>query len=325
MKISTLSTTVAAKNLLKRFTNVCFVVALFCLGMNRATAQSNHTVTFTGATTDFNAAEKFSAVSNSTDYYITFDATYMYFGAFRTTGAFGDADEFSIYIDTDPRSTPASGNGTTAGRLFDAFTPTLPFNADYTSFTRQNYTDPIYKYNGSWASTGVTPTVNVGGTGSSFREVRIALSDLGNPASVYVSLWMGYTGGIFSNAPGTINEGNGATRTMTGYFGSFPVYKSGITPISFRAQNTTAANGGGTPISDLTVTLTADNTPAFTAGDYGDITISGAFLSTIGANTSYTGTLSVGSGTTNATKLSAAGFTRTNGQCTCIRGISSNS
>ena len=96
-------------------------------------AQSNHTVAFTGSTADFNVAEKFSAAANNTDYYITFDATYMYFGAFRTSGTFGSGDNFSIYLDTDPRNTLASGYGTTAGRLFNGFTPTLPFNADYTS------------------------------------------------------------------------------------------------------------------------------------------------------------------------------------------------
>lgn len=306
MKIFTPTPMFTAKRSLKCFANLCLIVALFCLGMNTANAQSFRTPTFTGALSDFNGAEQFAAAANSTTYAVTFDATYMYLGAFRTAGSFGASDNFSVYIDVDPRSTLTAGNGTTAGRAFNGFTPTLPFNADYTTITEQSYTDPLNRFNGSWASTGVTPTVF---TSTTCREVRIALSDLGNPASVYLSMWMGYSGGIFSNAPGTTNEGAGATRTMTGYFGSFPVYKSGITPVSFRSQNTSTANGGGTPISDLTVTLTADNTPAFTAGDYGDITISGAFLSTVGANTSYTGTLTVGSGTTNATKFSAAGFT----------------
>jgi hypothetical protein len=250
-----------------------------------AASGSNHTVSFTGSSTDFDAGEKFSAAANNTDYYITFDQNYMYFGAFRTSGTFGSGDNFAIYIDTDPRSTTTSGNGTTAGRNYNGVTPTLPFNADYTSYTEQSYTDPINRYNGSWATTGVTPTTN---TSTTAREVRIALSDIGNPASVYVSVWMGYSGGIFSSAPGT-DVSASSTPTITGFFGSFPVYKAGITPTTYRSQNTTSANGGGTAISDLVLTSSGN-----IADDYGDITISNAAVGTVSvANASFTGSLTL--------------------------------
>ncbi|MBL0316552.1 MAG: T9SS type A sorting domain-containing protein [Flavobacteriales bacterium] len=250
-----------------------------------APAGSNHTVTFTGSSTDFDAGEKFSAAANNTDYYITFDQTYMYFGAFRTSGTFGSGDNFAIYIDTDPRSTTTSGNGTTAGRNYNGVTPTLPFNADYTSYTEQSYTDPINRYNGSWATTGVTPTTS---TSTTAREVRIALSDIGNPASVYVTVWMGYGGGLFSNAPGT-NLSASATPTIAGFFGSFPVYKSGVNPTTYRSQNTSSANGGGTAISDLVLTSSGN-----IADDYGDITISNAAVGTVSvANASFTGSLTL--------------------------------
>jgi len=282
------------------FKNVILTALLAIIGSG-AWAQSFTTPTFTGAIGDFAAGDRFAAAANNTTYAITFDATYMYFGAFRTTGSFGSGDNFAIYLDTDPRNTLASGNGTTAGRNFNSVTPTLPFNADYTSITEQSYTDPINRYNGIWASTGVTPTVF---TSTTCREVRIALSDIGNPASVYVSVWMGYNGGIYSSAPGTDVTASG-TPAITGYFGSFPVYKSGINPISFRAQNTTTASGGGTAISNLTVTPTT----AITAGDYGDITITNtAGTSSISGNTSFTGTLTIGSGTTNATRLGLSTF-----------------
>lgn len=291
----------------KCFSNM-LLFGLFLLGgMGSVWAQSNRTVTFTGNISDFNAAERFAAAANNTTYAITFDATYMYFGAFRTSGTFGSGDNFAIYMDTDPRNTLASGNGTTAGRTYNGFTPTLPFNADYTSYTEQSYTDPLTRFNATWASTGVTPTVF---TNSTCREVRIALKDLGNPASVYVTLWMGYSGGIFSNAPGTSNEGTAATRTITGFFGSFPVYKSGITPIAFRTQNTTAANGGGTAIPNLSISAGT----AITAGDYGDITLTSAgATSTLGGNTSFTGSFNIGNTTTLASRLALSTFILTVG------------
>ncbi|MFN8277776.1 MAG: T9SS type A sorting domain-containing protein [Chitinophagales bacterium] len=116
-------------------------------------------------------------------------------------------------------------------------------------------------------------------------------------------MWMGYSGGIFSNAPGT-NVAASGTPTIAGFFGSFPVYKSGITPVSFRAQNTSSANGGGTAISNLVLSTGT----TLTAGDYGDITLSGAILFTLTGNTSYTGTLTIGSGTTNATRVGLSTF-----------------
>ncbi|MFZ4521018.1 MAG: T9SS type A sorting domain-containing protein [Bacteroidales bacterium] len=276
-----------------RFFFIILLITCFLSG-NTLRAQSNHTVIFTGNSTDFNTAEKFSAAAGNTDYYISFDATYMYFGAFSTSGSIAASNNFAIYIDTDPRNTLASGNGTTSGRAYNGVTPSLPFNADYSSYTEQGYTDPLNKYNGSWATTGVTPFV---WSGANYREVRIALSDLGNPASVYVSVFMGYAGGIYSSAPG-LNVAASATPALTGFFGSFPVYKSGITPVTFRTQNITAANGGGTAISNLAV---SSNTSA--NGDYGDITITGAFTWTLNGISSYTGTLTVGSGTSNASKV----------------------
>lgn len=248
-------------------------------------AASFHTITFTGSASDFDAGEKFTAAANNTDYYMTFDENYLYLGAFRTSGTFGSNDNFAVYIDTDPRNTPASGNGTTGGRNFNGVTPTLPFNADYTSYTEQSYTDPLNRYNGSWASTGVTPTVN---TSTTAREVRIALKDLGGPASVYVTMWMGYSGGIYSNAPGT-NLAASATPTIAGFFGSFPIYKAGINPVTFRSQNTSSANGGGTAISNLSLAASGN-----IADDYGDITISSAAVGTVSvANASFTGTLTM--------------------------------
>ncbi len=245
----------------------------------------NHSVTFTGSPSDFYAGEKFTAAgANNVDYYMTYDATYLYLAAFRTSGTFGSGDNFAAYIDADPRSTPASGNGSTTGKNHNGVTPTLPFNADYSTITEQSYTDPLNKFNGSWATAGVTPTVS---TSSTAREVRIALKDLGNPASLYVTMWMGYANGIFANAPGTAVAAS-STPTFAGYFGSFPVYKSGVNPTTFRSQNTSAANGGGTAISDLTLSANGN-----ISGDYGDISISSTAVGTLTGTSSFSGSLTL--------------------------------
>ena len=255
MKIFT-SLFTTAKSKLSNYKAFFIALLLFLGTTSGVSAQSFRTPTFSGALADFNVAERFVSNNGAITYAMTFDATYMYFGVFNTGGNFGNAsDNFAIYLDADPRNTLASGNGTTGGRAYSGVTPSLPFNADYSSYTEQSYTDPINRYNGSWATTGVTPSTF---TSANCREVRIALSDIGNPASVYVTMWMGFSGGIFANAPGTAVSG--AAPAITGYFGSFPVYKSGITPISFRAQNTTTANGGGTAISDLSITATGNIT-----------------------------------------------------------------
>jgi hypothetical protein len=276
-------------------------IVLLLLGSLNSFGQSFRTPAFTGQIGDFTIAERFVSVDPNVTYAITFDANYMYFGVFRTSGTFGASDNLAIYLDTDPRFALNSGNGTTLGRTFNSVTPTLPFNADYTSYTEQSYTDPLNRFNGTWGSTGISPTAF---TNTSCREVRIALADLGNPASVYATMWMGYAGGMFANAPGTAVAASSAP-VITGFFGSFPVYKAGVTPVSFRTQNTSAANGGGFPIPNLSIAAGTN----ITAGDWGDITITNAAgTSSLLANTSFTGSLTMGSGTLNSTRIGLGTF-----------------
>ncbi len=91
---------------LKKFLSFNF---LFLIS-NLINAQSNHTIgTFTNSTADFNAAEKYAAGDN-VDYYVTYDATYIYFGAFRTSSnTWLTGDHFTIYVDADPTSSVTSG------------------------------------------------------------------------------------------------------------------------------------------------------------------------------------------------------------------------
>ena len=87
MEFSALPAKIGKQNFGSRVLKGIFI-SLFLLfnGISAINAQSNHTVSFSGAASDFNTAEKYSAAANSTDYYITFDASNLYLGAFRTSG-----------------------------------------------------------------------------------------------------------------------------------------------------------------------------------------------------------------------------------------------
>ncbi|MBU6159054.1 MAG: hypothetical protein KGP35_08485 [Bacteroidetes bacterium] len=277
----------------------CMIVFLYCsvFSTRKGIGQSSfRTIAFTGSINDFNGAEQFVAASGNTSYAIAFDQTYIYFGAFRTTGVFASDHAFTFYIDTDPRNTLNSGQGTTQGLNYNNFTPTLPFNADFSSHTTDLY--PAYdlkKWNGLyWESTLVATTTY---NSSTSREVRIPLAQLGMPSSLYVTMWIGYDGGIYSNAPGTANEGVGATRIINGFFGSFPVYKTGINPVSFRTQNTTNPDGGGTAIPNLNLSSNGDIN-----GDFGDIVIDLAATGTVTGTSSFSGSLTL-SGTSSNLNL----------------------
>lgn len=191
-------------------------------------SQSNHTVTFTGNASDFNAAEKYSAALNNTDYYTTFDATYLYLGAFRTGGnVFGDYDHFTVYLDSDPQTTLTSGTGSTTGVDWDANTPTLPFTANYRIVIRPVSSGESFysSYSGSaWTTGGVNSMGWTKSTSTTALELRIPWTDLGNPSQVYLTNYMSYNGGFFSPAPGSISG-----TTISGYFGGYRI-QSGITP-----------------------------------------------------------------------------------------------
>jgi hypothetical protein len=192
-----------------------------------AWAQSNHTVTFTGnPASDFNSFEKYT--SGPVDYYATFDATTLYLGAKNNTGGnFGSADVFTIYIDTDPQSTPTAGTGTTAGNEYNGVTPTLPFSANFTIKVEQSYNESR-AYSGSWGGTTGFETVS---TASNAREVKISFANLGNPSSIYLIMWMGYSGGYFAPAPTSNPGGPSGTPVFTNYFGTIPI-TSGVIPLA---------------------------------------------------------------------------------------------
>ncbi|HMC99105.1 MAG TPA: hypothetical protein VKH37_03100, partial [Ferruginibacter sp.] len=288
-----------------RKSSFLFILMIASTGLLKA--QSNHTVTFTGSSADFNAAEKISAAANSTDYYITFDASNFYIGAFRTAGSFGTADNFTIYIDSDPNSTPTGGTGTTAGQSYNSVTGTLPFSANYNVHAEESYQE-ARSFGSSWASTIAGVTYH---TGSTWREVKIPFSSIGTPDAAYLTMWMGYAGGIFSNSPGA-DLGSGANPTVTGYFGGIGVSSADCipinitnTPITATVTNTAPTSGqviGKLVISSGTTTATTNN---FTIAPGGSIQLSGTAILNITGRTITLGGASIGTG--RGTTINIAG------------------
>ncbi len=219
--------------------------------------QSNNTIAnFSGdPASDFNNAEKKYGGDN-VDYFITFDASYLYISAKRVNGqSFNEWDHLNFYLDTDPQTTTNSGNGSTAGVIWDGNTPTLPFNADYRITIRQNGASYwIHKYTSSWADQSASDLMNwVGGTA---LQLRIPLSDLGDPSAVYFVAYMSYNGGFYAMNHGdyAITESAG---TISGYYGGVGLKSSG-------AELWSTANSP----------ITASATNPTSGGKYGEVTIS---------------------------------------------------
>lgn len=257
------------------------------------------TITFTGTTTDFTGQgiSALAAGSGDVTYYASTNGTFMYFGAFRTNGqTWGSTDHFTVYIDADPRSSAAgAGNGSTVGLAWDNQTPTMPFRADYRIAVRNDGATGSGSGSSFYSSNNTTTNTPTWTTGSANAkgytqyvsnasnggiEIRVPLSDFGNPASAYVSMFATYPGaggGFFGPATGTFTG-----SSLSGYIRNLGVYKT---------TGNLTAGAATTPITDVSV---ASGT-GITGGDYGDITItSGSSTSTITANTSFTGTLTIG-------------------------------
>lgn len=179
-------------------------------------SQSNHTVSFTNSASDFNALEKISAASGGTDYYITFDQNNLYIGAFKVAG-FAANDNLVIYIDTDPQAVSTSGNGSATGKLYNGVTATLPFKADFNVYAEEAV-QQANSYSAGWIAF-VGPSYS---TSANSREVKVPFAGMGNPYALNITMWIGNTGSVYSNAPGA-NIASSATPAIVNYFGTFGI------------------------------------------------------------------------------------------------------
>lgn len=212
-------------------TGILLIGLLFSI--NYSFSQSNHLVTFTGNPSDFNEAEKITGGDN-VDYYVTFNETTMYFGAFRTGGqTFAAYDHFTIYFDTDPRPNLNSGSGSTTGHLWDSRTPTLPFRANHRIAIRNNGTGESFHHRrtAAWIVEPPSGAPIIQYTTPTSLEIAIDISKLDSPKGIYFSMFMSYDGGFFGfsdpNYPIDINTTTGNT---TGYFGGIGITSEGAIP-----------------------------------------------------------------------------------------------
>lgn len=238
-----------------------FLFAIFFFFSIPVFSQSNHTVSFTNASSDFNALEKISATAGGTDYYITFDQNNLYIGAFRTLGNFATTDNLAIYIDTDPQAAPTSGNGSATGKLYNGVTATLPFKADFNVYAEEAVQQANNFSAGSWI-TAIAPSYS---TSANSREVKIPFGNMGNPYALNITMWIGNAGSVYSNAPGT-NIASSATPAIINYFGTFGI-KNGaqgnVNPVNVITSPATGYLSGATSIAGGTyayVDITANAT-----------------------------------------------------------------
>ena len=252
-------------------------------------SQSNHTVTFSGNSYDFNTAEKIYGGDN-VDYYVTFDDTYMYFAAFRVNGdTFGNYDHYTVYLDTDPKPSLTSGNGSTSGLNWDSNTPTMPFNADHRFVIRNNGLGESFhhKYTGaSWddQTSGLTSSFNQYTT-STALEIRIPIANIDSAKGVYFSMYMSYNGGFFGandvNYPVSISG-----STFSGYFGGIGLTNANCNPVDNKNQPIMDELVNANPVANTTYAYMTIND-----GDYsvtGDIAMAPGGRGSISAGKSLT-------------------------------------
>jgi len=247
---------------------ICTLLTAFLLGF--AHGQSNHTITFTGNANDFNTAEKIYG-GDDVDYYVTYDDTYMYFGAFRVNGSsFGSYDHFTVYLDTDPKSSLTIGNGSTVGLNWDSQTPTMPFNADHRIAIRHNALGESFhhKFTGAFwddQTSGSTSNFNQYTT-STALEIRIPFANIDAPKGLYFSMYMSYNGGFFAtndiNYPISVSG-----STFSGFFGGIGLTSTGCNPVNHQNQPIEGTLVNANPV--------ANTTYAYINIDDGDYSVTG--------------------------------------------------
>lgn len=174
-----------------------------------------HTITIDGVD-DFAAVDRMATTTGSYEARLSWDADALYVGMTGTDVGLGSGTRWwLVFLDTNG---VAAGSNT--GVPYNTQTPRLPpgFFADYAFRWKANNTfQSLQRWNGSaWEDTSVVPSTFQSGN---FIETRIALTDLGSPASVGVSMLMlnEAAGGEFSYA------GTPSGTFTDGYYGSIPL------------------------------------------------------------------------------------------------------
>lgn len=219
--------------------NPWMLLVILLISINFSFSQ---TVEFNGSPNDFLPSQKITGDA-TVDYYVSFDATTMYFGAFRTSGTFANNDQFTIYFDTDPNPVITNGSGSTTGIETYTHTPQLPFKADRrftVDNTVTNGKTTHFSYGSSWGSI----------TGVFTRETSTTALEIAIPFNRINTNQFNITQGIYFSMFIARNQPNG----FYGY--SDPEY-----PISFDGSISTGFFGGIGVTSKVTNPTARTNTP----------------------------------------------------------------
>ncbi|WP_345258587.1 hypothetical protein, partial [Flaviaesturariibacter amylovorans] len=303
-----------------------FLTFACSLSALQASAQNLQAVTFSGNRSDFtNAGAVVYNAGSNVDYFVTYDATYVYFGAFRTNNnTWGQFDHFTIYLDSDPTTTPTTaGNGMTTGVNWDGNTPNLPFRADYRIAIRRNGSGESFysTNNGSSWSTGGANAQGWSQWTNDFQngalEVRVPWSQLGSPSGIYFTLHASFNGGFFGGAPSAVSG-----TTLGSYFGGVGVSSAGSSPTAVINSPITGGITNGAPASGATygkVTVSSGSFAAagnFNIAPGGSITVTGGSLDLSGRSINMGSVSSAGPTYTGGATINYGGGTLTTSNAT---------
>lgn len=214
--------------MVKNYTSTWILFAILLITFNISYSQ---TISFTGSPSDFLPSQKITG-DDQVDYYVSFDETTMYFGAFRTSGNFDAKDQFTIYFDTDPEPVITNGSGSTTGVLTHTHTPQLPFKADRRITISNTGATTLNSFGTTWGS--VSRVFNRKTASATALEIAIPFSILDTnqftkTQGIYYSMFIarnlpnGYYG--YSNPEYPINFEDDIS---TGFFGGIGI-TSGVT------------------------------------------------------------------------------------------------
>jgi hypothetical protein len=174
-----------------------------------------HTIVIDGVD-DFAAVDRLATTTGSYSARLSWDADALFVGMTGADVGSGSATRWwLVFVDTNGVSA-----GSNTGVPYNTQTPRLPpgFFADYAfRWKANNLFQSLQRWNGSaWEDTATVPATFQTGN---FVETRIALADLGSPASLGVTMLMlNEAAGVeFSYA------GTPAGTFSDGYYGSIPM------------------------------------------------------------------------------------------------------
>jgi len=190
------------------------LLVLFLIFASFAFGQSYHTIIMNDTTiAEWNENEKYQSTDPDSKWGMTWDENYIYFLYENISENSSNGSYSLVYIDTDPQLDPLTGNGSSAANWsYDSGgNITLSFNADYEiGFTSGRKF--ARHFTTSWNDVNIGTRQDVGND----VEYRLSRADLGNPSSIYVTMFRCYNSPVYDHgfafAPTTNRTGTDVTH-----------------------------------------------------------------------------------------------------------------